>query len=180
MSGAAGCLAAKEQVMEAAGFAPFTRVLARDLDDEPWEADIFLRYDLRERHAYVCARDQWLQAIGYEGNEYLLGRTEHPEELEDGEKERMEISYRNREEGKERCCLAEAGGRFYMRPFTEVLARAEAGCVWEPDIFIRYDHDAKYPHWRYVCFNDSHGECVPYAGNEDLLGTSLPAPKPAA
>lgn len=56
-------------------FKPFDKVLARDTEDEPWKADIYLDYDEGSSFPYICTGDAHNICISYEGNEYLLGTT---------------------------------------------------------------------------------------------------------
>lgn len=57
-------------------FKPFDKVLARDTEDEPWKADIYLDYDEGSSFPYICTGDAHNICIPYEGNEYLLGTTD--------------------------------------------------------------------------------------------------------
>lgn len=59
-------------------FKPFDKVLARDTEDEPWKADIYLGYDEGSSFPYICTGDAHNICIPYEGNEYLLGTTDSP------------------------------------------------------------------------------------------------------
>ena len=59
-------------------FKPFDKVLARDAEDEPWKADIYLGYDEGSSFPYICTRDAYNICIPYEGNEYLLDTTDSP------------------------------------------------------------------------------------------------------
>lgn len=56
-------------------FKPFDKVLVKDKDTEPWEADIYLGYEESSPYPYICARIKYKMCIPYEGNEYLLGTT---------------------------------------------------------------------------------------------------------
>ena len=59
-------------------FKPFDKVLARDTEDEPWKADIYLDYDEGSSFPYICTGDAHNICIPYEGNEYLLDTTDSP------------------------------------------------------------------------------------------------------
>lgn len=62
-------------------FKPFERVLGRDLDVEEWRADFFSHLrDGNDMVYYVCVGLVYKQCIPYEGNEYLLGTTNSPDE----------------------------------------------------------------------------------------------------
>jgi len=55
-----------------------------------------------------------------------------------------------------------------FKPFDRVLARDSDGDEWECDIFCRYDVDDS-PH-RFLCLSSCWKQCIPYEGNEHLLG----------
>lgn len=60
--------------------------------------------------------------------------------------------------------------KYDFKPFDEVLVRDGLSRCWKPDIFCEYDEENdNYP---YVCFIDNWTFCIPYEGNEDLLGTT--------
>lgn len=62
-----------------------------------------------------------------------------------------------------------------LKPFDKVLARDEDDKSWEIDIFGRYEENERvYP---YRCISEHYRQCIPYEGNEFLLGTTL-SPKP--
>lgn len=62
-----------------------------------------------------------------------------------------------------------------LKPFDKVLARDNDGEFWEINIFGRYvKGDPVFP---YVCINERYKQCIPYEGNESLLGTTT-SPKP--
>lgn len=62
-----------------------------------------------------------------------------------------------------------------LKPFDKVLARDEDDESWEIDIFGRYEEDEHvYP---YRCISEHYRQCIPYEGNEHLLGTTR-SPKP--
>ena len=62
-----------------------------------------------------------------------------------------------------------------LKPFAKVLTRDYDNETWEIDIFGRYDKgDPAFP---YHCVNERYKQCIPYEGNESLLGTTT-SPKP--
>lgn len=62
-----------------------------------------------------------------------------------------------------------------LKPFDKVLVRDNDGELWEINIFGRYvKSDPIFP---YVCINERYKQCIPYEGNESLLGTTT-SPKP--
>ena len=58
-------------------FKPFDKVLGRDNDKTEWEINFFSRYNEKEVYSYHCLSDSYRQCIPYEGNEHLLGTTNH-------------------------------------------------------------------------------------------------------
>lgn len=56
-----------------------------------------------------------------------------------------------------------------FKPFDKVLGRNEKDDVWEADLFSHYREESQYPFW---CIGFSRKYCIPYEGNEHLLGTT--------
>lgn len=54
-------------------------------------------------------------------------------------------------------------------PFDKVLIRSENSDIWECDIFSSYNSECSNP---YHCIGAWYEQCVPYEGNEHLLGTT--------
>ena len=59
-------------------FKPFDKVLARSTVNEPWRAEIYLKYLSGMCHCYKCTTCNYCMCIPYEGNEYLLDTTDSP------------------------------------------------------------------------------------------------------
>lgn len=58
-----------------------------------------------------------------------------------------------------------------LKPFDKVLVRDENGQKWMCDIFSYYDDkNPRYPFWGVGRSNSK--QCIPYKGNEHLLGTT--------
>ena len=57
-----------------------------------------------------------------------------------------------------------------LKPFDKVLVRDDINEKWIPSIFGCYEDevDKDFP---YVCLNGRYCYCIPYEGNENLLGT---------
>ena len=55
-----------------------------------------------------------------------------------------------------------------FKTFDKVLGRNEKDDVWEADLFSRYREESPYP---FRCIGFSRKYCIPYEGNEHLLGT---------
>ena len=56
-----------------------------------------------------------------------------------------------------------------FKPFDKVLGRNEKDDVWEADLFSHYREESQYP---FRCIRFSRKYCIPYEGNEHLLGTT--------
>ncbi len=55
-----------------------------------------------------------------------------------------------------------------FKPFDKILGRNEKDDVWEADLFSHYREESQYP---FRCIGFSRKYCIPYEGNEHLLGT---------
>lgn len=58
-----------------------------------------------------------------------------------------------------------------FKPFEMVLVRNESNEKWSINLFSYYDEEDKY--YPYVCLNGRWCYCIPYKGNEYLLGTTI-------
>lgn len=56
-----------------------------------------------------------------------------------------------------------------LKPFDKVLIRSENSDIWECDIFSSYNPNCSNP---YHCIGAWFEQCIPYEGNEHLLGTT--------
>ena len=56
-----------------------------------------------------------------------------------------------------------------LKPFDKVLVRGGAGQKWTIDFFSFMDKDAAYS---FICVGHYVTQCIPYKGNEHLLGTT--------
>lgn len=70
------------------------------------------------------------------------------------------------------------GKKSEFKAFDRVLVRDEDQEQWQAAFYAKYiTRNGKYPHQ--MIGGDSFAQCIPYAGNEQLLGTSgSPTPKP--
>lgn len=57
-----------------------------------------------------------------------------------------------------------------FKPFDKVLVRNKDTDTWKADIYLGYDEEEKY--CRYKCTRMNYQFCIPYEGNEYLLGTT--------
>lgn len=58
-----------------------------------------------------------------------------------------------------------------FKPFDKVLVRNYDDTVWSANYFSHYKDNNGY---HYVCIDNSYIFCIPYEGNEHLLGTTAP------
>lgn len=58
-----------------------------------------------------------------------------------------------------------------IKPFDKVLVRDDENNIWYANYFSHYREDEDYP---YACMDSSYRYCIPYEGNEHLLGTTDP------
>lgn len=57
-----------------------------------------------------------------------------------------------------------------FKPFDRVLGRNRDTNTWEADIYLGYNEEDRY--CRYKCTSMNYQFCIPYEGNEYLLGTT--------
>lgn len=60
---------------------------------------------------------------------------------------------------------------YQFKPFDKVLVRDFEDCSWKVGLFSHYKKGDKNP---YVCVGSLYKQCIPYEGNENLLGTTDP------
>lgn len=58
---------------------------------------------------------------------------------------------------------------YEFKPFDRVLVRDRKGDLWANSFFGNY---SKSPEYRYKCMGSVYRECIPFEGNEELLGTT--------
>ena len=56
-----------------------------------------------------------------------------------------------------------------FKPFDKVLVRDDYGQEWKINFFSHYKKDVTY---KYSCLKSCYRQCIPYEGNEHLLGTT--------
>ena len=125
-------------------FKPFAKVLVRDSEKDEWRVNLYSHYDSSlEIFRHVCIGGCWKQCIPYEGNEHLLGTTEEILSM------KVETEF---------------------KPFERVLVRDLEDGEWHTNLYSHYDSSLEsYPH---VCIGGRFARCIPYEGNEELLGTN--------
>ena len=59
---------------------------------------------------------------------------------------------------------------YEFKPFEKVLVRDKHdGCFWRASLFSHYNYDSEF---RYVTVSSGWECCIPFEGNEHLLGTA--------
>lgn len=66
-------------------------------------------------------------------------------------------------------CIEELPKEHIFKPFEKVLVRDLSNECWKINLFSHLIDDTDYP---YQCFNQMWMQCIPYEGNEELLGTT--------
>ena len=56
-----------------------------------------------------------------------------------------------------------------FKPYDKVLVCDGKGCCWRVDFFSHYNNN-KRSIYQYVCVSSQHKNCLPYEGNEHLVG----------
>lgn len=57
-----------------------------------------------------------------------------------------------------------------FKPFDKVLCRDNDDDVWKANLFSHEECELSYPY--YVCGGNFYKQCIPYEGNEELVGTT--------
>lgn len=65
--------------------------------------------------------------------------------------------------------IEEPKQEYQFKPFDKVLVRDEDYELWKATFFSHYEEDTQY---HYRCSGDISKQCIPYKGNEHLLGTT--------
>lgn len=65
--------------------------------------------------------------------------------------------------------IEEPKKEYQFKPFDKVLGRDEDNELWRPAFFSHYNEKDYYS---YKCIRDMFTQCIPYEGNEHLVGTS--------
>jgi hypothetical protein len=56
---------------------PFDKVLVRNTNNGRWRGQFYMSYDKNEEYPFECTYNCWMQCIPFEGNEYLLDKTDN-------------------------------------------------------------------------------------------------------
>lgn len=131
-------------------FSPGDLVIVRDGDDAFWVGARLTRVVSSSDYPYVCGFVSWKQCLLLAGNENLVGTKDSPSSTTEPvveEKETLQL----------------------LAPFTKVLVRDRNSDHWRINFYGYFSPEDRFP---YHCAMSSFKQCIPYEGNEHLLGTS--------
>lgn len=138
---------------------PFDKVLVRDKETAAWRIDLFEcdKTDVSQ-YGYKCLFSSWMECVPFEGNEHLFGTTESPQEEcpkeETEKKDEVSNNYGYPVE--------------YFKRNDVVLCRDAEDEEWHITSFVTKGNE-QYP---FQCPFYRWKNCIPYEGNEHLLGTT--------
>lgn len=137
---------------------PFDKVLVRNKITDAWIIDLYEKHkESSSGRSYSCLVSIWVYCIPYEGNEHLLGTTDSPQKdgLQEAEKQgEVSDNYGYPVECFKRNDV--------------VLCRDAEDEEWRITSFVAKGSE-QYP---FQCLFYRWKNCIPYEGNEHLLGTT--------
>ena len=68
----------------------------------------------------------------------------------------------------EKKCIEDIKEECELKPFQKVLVRYTDNDAWKANMFSHFIDGTNY---KYICIDSSYKQCIPYEGNEKLLGT---------
>ena len=99
---------------------------------------------------------------------FLLSRLYHARE--DEKKELFDaLAKRGKAWDAEKKQIIDLKPKCKFKPFDKVLGRNDKDDVWEAELFSHYREESQYP---FRCIGFARKYCIPYEGNEYLLGTT--------
>lgn len=103
-------------------------------------------------------------------NEYRFGHNRSLRLATDSEKRQLfdALAKENKAWDAEKKMVVDLKSKCEFKPFDKVLGRNEKDDVWEAELFSHYREGSQYP---FRCIGFSRKYCIPYEGNEYLLGT---------
>lgn len=147
-------------------FKPFDKVLVRYDNQHEWQIDFFSHYVHGVECPYKCLTRDFNQCIPYDGNEHLINNiTNEPSEPSQSEQSQAEIKDSEMDED----CDNYGYTIECFKPNDVVLCRDGKGYSWVIDLFLAKSYDKLY---RFRCLQCNWRNCIPYDGNEHLLGTT--------
>lgn len=103
-------------------------------------------------------------------NEYRFGHNRSLRLATDSERRQLfeALAKENKAWDAEKKMVVDLKPKCEFKPFDKVLGRNEKDGIWEAELFSRYNEESQYP---FRCIGFARKYCIPYAGNEHLLGT---------
>ena len=68
----------------------------------------------------------------------------------------------------EKKCIEDIKEECKLKPFQKVLVRYTDNDAWKANMFSHFIDGTNY---KYICIDSGYKQCIPYEGNEKLLGT---------
>lgn len=103
-------------------------------------------------------------------NEYRFGHNRSLRLATDSERRQLfeALAKENKAWDAEKKMVVDLKPKCEFKPFDKVLGRNEKDDIWEAELFSRYNEESQYP---FRCIGFARKYCIPYEGNEHLLGT---------
>lgn len=145
-------------------FKPFDKVLVRYDDQHVWQIDFFSHYVRGVECPYKCLTRDFNQCIPYEGHEHLIDTTSEPSLPKQTEQSQTQTKENKMEED---CDNYGYPVEYFER--NDVVLCRDAECEeWSITSFVakgdeQYPFQGHFYRWK---------NCIPYEGNEHLLGTA--------
>lgn len=145
-------------------FKPFDKVLVRYDDQHVWQIDFFSHYVRGVECPYKCLTRDFNQCIPYEGHEHLIDTTSEPSLQKQTEQSQTQTKENKMEED----CDNYGYPVEYFKRNDVVLCRDAEDEEWRITSFVakgseKYPFQGLFYRWK---------NCIPYEGNEHLLGTA--------
>lgn len=145
-------------------FKPFDKVLVRYDDQHVWQIDFFSHYVRGVECPYKCLTRDFNQCIPYEGHEHLIDTTSEPSLPKQTEQSQTQTKENKMEED----CDNYGYPVEYFKRNDVVLCRDAEDEEWRITSFVakgseKYPFQGLFYRWK---------NCIPYEGNEHLLGTT--------
>ena len=145
-------------------FKPFDKVLVRYDDQHVWQIDFFSHYVRGVECPYKCLTRDFNQCIPYEGHEHLIDTTSEPSLPKQTEQSQTQTKENKMEED----CDNYGYPVEYFKRNDVVLCRDAEDEEWRITSFVAKGSE-QYP---FQCLFYRWKNCIPYEGNEHLLGTT--------
>ena len=145
-------------------FKPFDKVLVRYDDQHVWQIDFFSHYVRGVECPYKCLTRDFNQCIPYEGHEHLIDTSCDPSLP----KQTVQSQTQTKENKLEEDCDNYGYPVEYFKKNDVVLCRDAEDEEWRITSFVAKGSE-QYP---FQCLFYRWKNCIPYEGNEHLLGTT--------